>query len=414
MSEGSQIAAVFEENCAHVVFDRQRYAAVCQMQEGFVCRNADHIAFFGGGLTGVQRVRFTDSDRDKLFDIILETSEPLLAEQLHNLRDGSDYLIKPNWKIARDPFVLASLWVIHKFDTSKELNPEEREDAKARVCQYLLYRFLTSLMTYYYPYPVNPGLAQATYDALSLKFSLRQYGNWGAMLENLSQKLTARGTTRGRTFESFDVDTMIIQTANDFQGRIRDALKNITSVFVAVKQRGDRIGSVAVLQEIEGEVKLTDRVDRLANYVSYIKQVMGDPNSFIQEELIRVVLNLIRTVSHRTLYQTLTWTSENYRGEHAVVIEAAIDLVMEHVFNYMTIHRDIAHHDIATLLERLSGSYTSPRSTDPRLLQAKEKVEQVMALATGSNNQNLLASARTGWMLYLVTRALTMKYYSKQ
>ena len=64
------------------------------------------------------------------------------------------------------------------------------------------------------------------------------------------------------------------------------------------------------------------------------------------------------------------------------------------------------------MLEKLRGAYMSSRSTDVRLIKAREDVEQLIKLATGSRNDNAVASVRTAWMLYLVARAYTMRHYA--
>ena len=96
------------------------------------------------------------------------------------------------------------------------------------------------------------------------------------------------------------------------------------------------------------------------------------------------------------------------------VVDDAVDIVMEHAIEYLSANRDIAKTDVGRMLERLRGAYTSSRSTDKRLMDARSQVENVVRQATGSKNENAVASVRTAWMLYLVARAYTMRYYSSR
>ena len=59
------IREVFEDECSHLVANSALVKRLHDYQLGFVNKNSDHIDFFGGYLTGVQTVRFTDADRDR-------------------------------------------------------------------------------------------------------------------------------------------------------------------------------------------------------------------------------------------------------------------------------------------------------------------------------------------------------------
>mgnify|MGYP000662071918 CR=1 FL=1 len=53
------IKGVFERVCEHVKFDVALAQRVIEFQIAFVNKNEEHMAFFGGNLTGVHVVRFT-------------------------------------------------------------------------------------------------------------------------------------------------------------------------------------------------------------------------------------------------------------------------------------------------------------------------------------------------------------------
>ncbi|HEV7235926.1 MAG TPA: hypothetical protein VGN15_07085, partial [Ktedonobacteraceae bacterium] len=72
----------------------------------------------------------------------------------------------------------------------------------------------------------------------------------------------------------------------------------------------------------------------------------------------------------------------------------------------------ISYHRVEDVLTALRGTYMSSRSTDARLLKAREDVEKLVQLATQSRNSNAVASVRTGWMLYIVARAYTMRHFA--
>ena len=279
-------------------------------------------------------------------------------------------------------------------------------------CAYLIYKFLTSLLFHYFKYPADPEVAMATYAQLSKKYALKQHGSWGAALMNMAVGLVGPESIHRRTIDKLDDVYDIVKMLNDIQGRVKDMLKNIYAVFMEVNAHGARITSSTSFHEVEGEIELKDKTHSLGMYAQYLKRILTDKPSFIKDELVDVVSGMMHTMAPRMLYQALTWTSDNYKGQHDGKINEAIDLVMEHAIEYLSANRDISRTDIAAVLEKLRGAYMSSRSTDVKLIKAREDVEQLIKLATGSRNDNAVASVRTAWMLYLVARAYTMRHYA--
>lgn len=408
------VKEVFDVTCSHVKFDKHLYLVACQIQEGFVNKKQEHISFFGGTNTGVDVVRFTDQDRDKVFDLLLGgADEEQLRELIANVKhpDGTA-TINQDFKIASDVFNIACIWLIHSFHHSTELNEEQRHDAKVRVCQYLLYRFMTSLLFHYFKYPTTKEIAQKTYDKLNNKYKLKQTGSWGQTFYEMADGLMGPHSEPFRDkINTLTPDYVIVLMLNDMQSRVKDMLKNIYKVFMEVHKNGEKVSTNTSFQEIEGELELKDHTKSLGVYTQYLKRIITDQPSFIQDGLVDVVVNIVHTMSPRLLYQTLAWTSDHYKGEHDSVINNAIDLVMEHAIDYLH-HQNASRTNVGEVLSLLRGTYMSSRSTDQRLLKAREDVEQLVKLATQSRNDNAVASVRTGWMLYIVARAYTMRHFA--
>jgi hypothetical protein len=407
------VKEVFDVTCAHVKFDRHLYLQACQLQEGFVNKKQEHISFFGGSLTGVDIVRFTDADRDKLFDLMLQADEDHLRELIANVRHpNGESTINQDFKIASDVFNIACIWLIHSFHHSTHLSAEERHDAKVRVCLYLMYRFLTSLLFHYFKYATSKEIAQATYDKLNNKYTLKQEGSWGAALTKIAEGLMGPDSKPFRDkIDKLADDYEIVLMLNDMQSRVKDMLKNIYKVFMNVHANGERVSTNSTFQDVEGELELKDQTKSVGKYTDYLKRIISDQPAFIVDGLVDVVANIVHTMSPRLLYQTLAWSSDNYKGEHDSVITAAIDLVMEHAIDYLH-QQGISYHRVEDVLTALRGTYMSSRSTDARLLKAREDVEKLVQLATQSRNSNAVASVRTGWMLYIVARAYTMRHFA--
>jgi hypothetical protein len=374
-----------------------------------VAKNDQHLEFFGGNLTGVHTVRFVEDDRDRLFSEVLEADDRTLEERLHSLKT-----VNPEWKVSSDVFNISSAWLIHAFCTSKHLDEEQRFEGMVRVCQYLQYKFLTSRLFQLFRYPADKEVAAATYAQLTYKFALKVHGSWGKCLRARAEAVCGPESIWRQQIEQFDEDYGVTLMLNDVQGRIRDMLKNIYGVFLKVHEEGGRIKSTSATIESDGEVILKDRSKSLGHYTRYIRSVIPDRNSFIRQELLDVICDVMDTMPPRLLTTTLEWASLNYAHLHDNHVEAAVDLVMEHAFDYFAEHREFLRSagDLPGMLSKLRGAYMSSRSTDQRLFALRSLVEGIVREATNVRNDSLIAATRTGFMLYVVLRAFTMKHYA--
>jgi hypothetical protein len=383
-----------------------------------VNKREENIAFFGGAVTGVQVVRFTDADRDILFTDILDVNDDELTEELYALRDMSTGHVRPvirqDWIVSSDVFNISIVWLMHGFRNSHLLDENQRHEAQVRLCCYLIYKYLTSLLYQYFKFPADPEIAQATYAQLSYKYLLKQLGSWSATIRYLAENVVAKESIHNETINKMADDERVIYMVTNIQGNVRDMLKNIYAEFVRVHRMGIRIKSTSALVESDGELILKESSASPGVYTRYLKTIVSDKNSFIRQELIDVICSTMRTLSPRMLMQTLVWTSDNYQNAKNKDIDVALDIVMEHAIEYTTTHRELMRNDLSTLIDRLRGAYMSSRSTDEKLLKARTLVENIVKEATGTKNDSAIAAVRTAWMLYIVARSYSRRHYAHQ
>jgi len=410
-----KIRGVFETICSDVHFDHALFKKVCDMEAHFVNKREEHIAFFGGAVTGVQVVRFTDADRDVLFDNILNANDAELETALYALKDHTGKaVINPDWQVSSEIFNIACVWIMHGFKTSHQLSDIEKHEAQVRVCCYLYYKYLTSLLFKYFKFPADPEIAQATYAQLTYKFILKQLGSWGATIRYMAEAAVAKDGIHAKTLDKMDDDTAVLYMVTNLQGNIRDALKNIYAEFIRVYNSGARIVSTSALVESDGEMVLKESSKNPGVYAKYLKTIINDRNSFIRQELMDVVSHVMHTLAPRMLTQTLVWISDNYQNAKNRDVDVAVDIVLEHALEYMSTHRELMHADLATLVDRLRGAYMSSRSSDDKLLQARSLVDGLVKAATGSKNDTTVGAVRTGVMVYIVLRAYSRNHYTNQ
>lgn len=404
-----EINSVFDRLCSNVVFDTRMAQRVIGFQIGFVNKNEDHVAFFGGCLTGVEVVRMTSTDMSNFFSDVLQINEIELETELHALQ-----AIKADRKVSGDVFNHVCLWCVHKFLTS-ELPPAAARRAALAAALILQYRYLTSLLSWYYKHPADPDIASASYARLTKKTAIKRLGSWHAVLEERCDDLLPPDGLHYPTVKDYTDDYGIIYALNDSQGRIRSMMKHLISELITTRNAGARVKTTSSTIELDGVAFWRDRTNGLSSYEQYIFRVIPDEHTFIKQDILSVIGDAVHTAPLKQVQETLQWITANFKTTIGKNIDVFIHDLLVHSFNYLADNRTIMSesNDIAALVMRLKGVYMGSKSTDPLLLKIRDLSKDITTLAIKSRNPSVIAAVRTAVMLYIVIRAFTKNHYSK-
>lgn len=406
------IKDAFEQLLGKLPIDARLARAVHRYQGDFVNKNRDHTEFFGGNLTGVHTVRFLDSDRERWFEDVLDGVDPEeLREKIHSIpavRNENGV-----FHIAGDPMNLSCAWLLHKLHSNNSLSPTQRHTAMVDVLLALQFKLFTSLLVHYFRYPADRAVAEATYAILTNKYSLKVHGSWIAVLRARAEDVISNTSIHFDAISRMDNDLRVVSMVNDIQGRLRDMLKNIYSVFMEAHHSGSKISSTSSVIEHDGVEILKDTSKSQANYLRYIKSVVGDKNSFIRQELLKVVYNVMPSAPPKHIVGTLEFMSKNYLTSQSDEVVKLLDDTLIHSFAYLAENRSTMRSgvDLPGLLTRLRGVYTSSRSSDPDLLALRQSMEKLVRRAIDTKTDSVVAAVRTAALLYLVARTYTMRHY---
>lgn len=406
----NNVKRVFDENCAHLRFDQKLAKKFSDYVISFINKNEENMTFFGGGLMGVQIVRFTQQDKDKWFTDVIEADDILLEEKILELPK-----INQDYHVSSDLFNLSVVWVIHSFMNSPLLNDKQKHQAMIDASLALNIKYLTSLLYQYFKYPADPQIAAAAYAQLSYKYAIKQYGNWYATLVARCEDFLDEKSIHFQTLKKFNDDNRIVYMLNDTQGRIRDMVKNLYGELIKVKNQGIKIKTISTLTlDNEGEQVVRDKTRNLLGYTRYLQSIISDKDSFIKSELVDVITNAMHTVPPKVFLQVLQYCSANYRQMGATEVDELLVSTLTHSFSYLENNRTLLKetNDIAALISRLRGVYMSSRSTEVELIEMRKTAQVIIKKATTIKNDNVIASLRTALMLYIVLRAFSKNYYS--
>lgn len=403
------IKEVFEQELKHLSIDSRLVRDIGKFERYFVNRSEDHVNFLGGVLMGTPPLRFHQSDRNTWFDDILSVDDVVLKNELHALPS-----INPTFKVSSDPFNLSVTYILHVIHRSQKLSARQKEEGMVSALKVMHYRFLSSLMSHYFRYEPDREVVEATYAALSYKFALKREGSWAALIDARCRDIISKDSIHYRTIDRYDNDEEITYLLSDTQGRIREIVKKMYKVFVEVHQSATRVKSRGSLVEFEGETHVRDLVRNQSRLKRYAHDVMVDRHTFVRAELTKIVADAMHTMPERHLNSALIYMVDNYgrRGDRKVA--ELIDEVVLHALDYLDDNRrEFGQRlDLGQLLTKLRSLYMSSRSTDSSLLKMRDLALSIVKRSVKSNNSSLLASVRTGVMLYVVLRTFAINHYS--
>ncbi|MND12995.1 hypothetical protein D3C81_22200 [compost metagenome] len=412
------VKSLFEEATKHLTIDRKFLHKLQAYRQNFANKNDDHVAFFGGHLMGVQDVRFTKADRLEWLSGVLDIDDVTLQEDLLTLKTLVPDPLKVRF-VSTDVMNLSCLWLVHAIFNASSLTDKEKHQGMIDALLVLEYKFITSILAYWFPNRADEAVATATYARLPKKYKLKELGSWGALLVYRAEATVNHDSPhfKNKTFQKFDDDFDIIYMVNDIQGRIKGYLKNIRDEFEIVRKDPTaliRTNSNTTVN-MDGEVVVKNKKNVYSTYRRYIDEVMTDRNSFIVPELSEIVAGCMPKLPLHNMMQCLEYMtrhSSKLKGDPDVA--RLVDLTLEHLFDYIATNRNTINvRDIPGLLTKLCNLYKASRANNDLLLAMRDVGEKVVRKAVKTKNDNLVSSIRTGAILYLVARTITMNYYRK-
>lgn len=396
---------VFDKHFERVVFNDKLAKKLYQYQIAYVNANHEHLQFFGSGLLGVHVVRFKDSDVNRLFDEILNVDKDTLTRDVRQLDT-----INHTFKVAGDILNLTLMYILHRFFSSKDIEPNDKERAVYDVALIFFYRCIAALISYFFKYPADPKIAQMAYSNLSNKFLIKKLGSWHKVMDYRARELIDRKGLHRTALTAFTNDDATVYAISDSQGRVRDLIKNYYAVFKDVHTEGESIGVTSgTYLDADGEETVKEKTKSVEAYVAYMRNSISDPHTFVKDELVGIVLKINVNTSFRIVRNSLLWMASNYGNQkYSKLIDEFMGLTIVQSMFMVQNNIDPKHiRDYPLILVTLKNLYLSTRTTDPEIDKVRELGLKIIHLANGKSISDALAlSTRTSVILYLSLRAL--------
>lgn len=405
---GGSIKQVFDNLCVDLVVDNYLISRIARYKTGFINKNEDHIAFFGGNLLGVEIVRHTKTDRDVFFEDVIGIDENEARAEILKTP-----LIESDFARLSDPYNTAALYLMYRIHNSSKLSQKAKEQGKLDVFYMLQVKLFTSLLSHWYDKPASIEEAKATYASLDMKWGIKQAGSWDAWFTIRAENFLEPNAIHAKVVTHFAPDSKITYAVTEPQDRLREVVKKIFQVHLDVRRNGGRIRTTTSTLVIDGELMVKSNTDQNKRYVTYIQTVMNDPNTFIRAEVVQIVLEMVGTVSEALFWELLKWVSEAHKGRTKVPTNELAEELVLHAVEYVATNRVTLKRvdDLAQLIGKLKDLYMASRMKDAGLIKARDYAITIVEKSRLSISKSQISSLRTALELYIVVRALTMNYY---
>ena len=406
------IKDVFNDVCKDFVVDADLLKSIQRFEHGFTHRNAEHIEFFGGHLLGVDKVRFLPTDWAMLFDSVFKIDDTELEKQMHSIPS-----INKDHTVASDVLNLTCIWVTYRILNTAPNKSMTKEDLLHGAINALLifqYKVLTSKIANDFKFTANKDLMTTVYANLSMKFSIKRYGSWAALLRARAEDVIGDKSVHYKTIRSFDDDYRVKYIVTDIQGRLRSIVKEHWDEINAVLDSNEIIATMTANVETEEGLSVKELDRHFSSYLTYIQSVTGEPSNFIKDELVKIISSAMQVMAPINLRIMLIYISEHYQEDHHGQIENMIEKIMIHAFEFLRTRYEgsMSTPNLALIITELKGMYQSSRSTDKLLFELREQIDKVIHRKLKGISSAQVAAVRVGIALYVVLRALTKKKYA--
>ena len=406
------ITDIFNDVCKDFVVDADLLKSIQRFEHGFTHRNAEHIEFFGGHLLGVDKVRFLPTDWAMLFDSVFKIDDTELEKQMHSIPS-----INKDHTVASDVLNLTCIWVTYRILNTAPNKSMTKEDLLHGAINALLifqYKVLTSKIANDFKFTANKDLMTTVYANLSMKFSIKRYGSWAALLRARAEDVIGDKSVHYKTIRSFDDDYRVKYIVTDIQGRLRSIVKEHWDEINAVLDSNEIIATMTANVETEEGLSVKELDRHFSSYLTYIQSVTGEPSNFIKDELVKIISSAMQVMAPINLRIMLIYISEHYQEDHHGQIENMIEKIMIHAFEFLRTRYEgsMSTPNLALIITELKGMYQSSRSTDKLLFELREQIDKVIHRKLKGISSAQVAAVRVGIALYVVLRALTKKKYA--
>lgn len=380
-----------------LVIDRKLASKLRHYVSGILSREGN-VEWLGSNLLGVHSIRFFDSDRNRLFDEVINIDEDYLSELIKE-----SHSINTDWQVAGDTYNLTIVYLLHLM--IPKFGDKEILAAAIDLVTILQFKFYSSIYYHFFPKPVDLPAAEAAYSMLSMKFDIRRLGNWGLHMTERATYFCSPEYPNYDAVKRFDAPDMVLRYITDLNTRTKQTVKDYYAVLDRVRRENARVVSQSARVELDGQSVIRDKVGALEIAKQNLFDASYDINNLYKEELARVVLEMVPKASPAALKTLLTYIAGLPIGKKRDEVNSIMEDTLSHAFDEIVTNR-INFNDAVTVLQRMRALYQASKSPNPYVLSLRSRIEKLAAKETHIRHESALAALRNALLLYFLIRSL--------
>jgi len=367
----------------------------------------DYMEFFGSPYLGLQKITFTTGDRNQWFTEIFDVDEEELKENLHACK-----AVNAEWSVVGDAFNLTIPYLLYRTYHSS-LDKNTKHQAMVDILCMYHYKCLTSIIHNDYPFQARREVVLETYNRLSLKYDIKRYGSWRALIEARAEYILNSSVGihyKSGAFTRMDDDKAIIYMVGDIQNRLRRAINDINKVFHDVKTRTNIVKLDNSKVNLGDELTIKSVNKEITQFSTYIERILAEETSFFKEELITYASSVLDNVPKDKLAFVIQQFPAVYKNPRKPQYKEFVEAITIHLFEYLHTN-GIKKTNVYDVLTKMRGAYGAPRSKNDTVKVIRTLGDGIVMEQTGVKTPQTITVLRTALSLYFVLRILSKDYY---
>ena len=355
-------------------------------------KNDEHIAYLGNSLIGSYRIIFSTLDENTFFEALLGLDYKEIQQELYNVKG-----IDKNMKTISNCFYLTCVYLMYLFTNSKYLSDKQRVEGVKEVFYVMSYKMLSSLNTHYFKYPIDESVAKAINERMTLKFLVKRFDNWQNVIDYKSEDVLKKGIHENRISDMSNADDAT-RVISDIQTKYRDMYKNHFAVLLEVNQQNERITSSSLITKTEDGEGIKDIVN-----INYLKSIINYPNSFINQDLVYIVMSLFKGVDEQQMFTFLKYLSQEEIKEKDWIVETTIISSLEYLISKKRT-KDFVKYMYEILLI-LKSYYSSSNTRNQDNKKLKKILQDLVKKSVKRANGSVCSKLSIASIIYIFMRS---------
>ena len=376
-----------------------------------------HTEALNGTLLGVHNMFFFDKDKYAIFDLF----DIDRVEFVQILKDHPDII--NDHTVTSDPYNVLTTWLIHLVRVSG-MSKSHKHDMEFNLLKLMHYKFFTSTVNNSFKHKANADIMQYTVDNLSGMFGIKkkETPSWRLLIESKCLYIMSHKSIHNRVINNFSpipVDKEgILYVISNAQTGLRTMVVRIAQVYYANHEENKRIGSYAMVSEIDGDKIIKSLTSNYDLIIENIANACLNENKLIDHSTIHIVATLTKNVREDHLrallgkFSAMALQQKRSKkdtlvvgeGEHTMLIgyRAIIDGIIQKTYREVLVDKKVNIKSKLVILERVKNMYTSSRISNESIGVVKQSVEKFVVDHSNSRRTSTNSSLKIAFITYFM------------